>query len=84
MIFNTFLPQYIGVTGTVYYIATTKVFLKFRGLALLWSFNPIILRKLNKFSVNQFARIRSDPITVMQMKKKREPDERYEKVFFIK
>jgi len=85
MKFNTFLPQYVGVTGTVYYIVKTKVCLKFRGLPMLWSFNPTILRKLNKYSVNQFVRIRSDPITVMQMKKGEKEEEengvKYGKVF---
>ncbi len=73
---NIFLPQYIGVAGTVQYIADTNVYVKFHGRSWLWIFNPTILQKLNKFSVNQSVRIRSDANTVKQMKKKVKSNEK--------
>jgi len=80
---NIFLPQYIGVAGTVQYIADTNVYVKFHGRSWLWIFNPTILQKLNKFSVNQSVRIRSDANTVKQMKKEEESIAKYEKVNLV-
>jgi len=59
--------QYIGVAGTVQITNGNGVYVKFRGLETLLYLNSSILKKLNKFSVNEIIRIRSDATTVQQM-----------------
>lgn len=48
-----------------------------------WSFNPAILTKLNKFSVNQVIRIRNDERTIQSIDSKFMQLEIRKKVFLI-
>lgn len=46
-----------------------EVVVKFQGLDRVRRFHPTILRKMNKFSINQVVRIRSDEATIREIEK---------------
>lgn len=59
------------MVGTVVEVnVSSEVYVKFLGLDRVRRFHPNILRKMNKFSVNQVVRICSDESTVREIEKK--------------
>ncbi len=62
--------QYIGTVGTVLTICESIVYVKFKGVESCLHLNPAILKKLNKFSIDQVIRIRDDEATLQIIEKK--------------
>jgi len=66
------IAQFIGRVGTVQKVyESADVSVKFRGIdpVRIWCLNPAILKKLNKFSVNQIIRIKNDEETIREISK---------------
>ena len=61
------LLQFIGRVGSVQKVyESADVCVKFRGNdpVRIWCLNPTILKKLNKFSINQIIRIKNNEETM--------------------
>ena len=55
----------IGVTGTVESVLDTHILVHFDEKDVMLRLNPAHIRKLNKFSINEVIRIRSDDTQII-------------------
>ena len=58
------------MVGTVHAIHESKVYVRVKDRDDCFNLHPAVLKKLNKFSVNQIIRIRSDEMTIQKIEKR--------------
>ena len=59
------MNQMVGVTGTIESVLDTHILVHFDEKDVMLRLNPAHIRKLNKYSVNEVIRIRSDDSQIM-------------------
>ena len=59
--------QVIAVTGTVKSVGDTEILVHFTEKGIKLRLDPSVLIKLNKFSIHQIVRIRSDRQTIREI-----------------
>ena len=56
-----------GVPGTVESLTDSELLVSFKEQEKKMRLNPAFVKKLNKFSINQIIRIRSDEVTIREI-----------------
>ena len=56
-----------GVAGTVESVIESELLVDFKETEKKLRLNPAVVKKLNKFSINQIIRIRSDEVTIREI-----------------
>jgi len=56
-----------GVAGTVESVIESELLVDFKEKEKKLRLNPSVVKKLNKFSINQIIRIRSDEVTIREI-----------------
>lgn len=59
-------------------IIGSDISVKFKGFHHSWQMNPSVMKKLNKFSVNQIIRIRDDEETIQEIEEEFEENDPHE------